>query len=199
MSFAELHIEVFRWINDLGKHYAALDPIAVFFAEYMMYVLAAGMLVYWFTRSNQNRMMVIQAVAAFVLAEILGKLAGQFYFHNQPFAVLSDVHTLIEHDIDNSFPSDHTILFFSVCISFLLVRKKEGWLWLAVAICVSLSRIMVGVHYPIDVATGALFGWLAALVSYWAVPKLSFIKQLLSFYEKVEGRILPAKKKSTNF
>ncbi|MED1787372.1 undecaprenyl-diphosphatase [Brevibacillus laterosporus] len=198
MSFSELNIDVFRSINDLGKQYAALNPGVVFIAEYMVYFLGLGLVVYWFTRNHRNRMMVIQAVITFILAEILGKLAGLFYSHYQPFAVLQDVNQLVEHAIDNSFPSDHSILFFSICASFWLMRKKEGWLWLVLAVFVGLSRVWVGVHYPVDVITGALLGFISALFVYWAVPKVSFIQQILAFYEKIEQKIVPSKNKSKN-
>lgn len=198
MSFSELNIDVFRSINDLGKQYSALNPGVVFIAEYMVYFLGLGLVVYWFTRNHRNRMMVIQAVITFILAEILGKLAGLFYSHYQPFAVLQDVNQLVEHAIDNSFPSDHSILFFSVCASFWLMRKKEGWLWLVLAVFVGLSRVWVGVHYPVDVITGALLGFISALFVYWAVPKVSFIQQILALYEKIEQKIVPSKNKSKN-
>lgn len=199
MVFSQFNIDAFRLINDLGKQYPYLNPVIVFLAEYMLYFLCLSIVVYWFTRTNKNRMMVIQAVIAFILAEILGKMAGQFHSHYQPFAVLPHVNQLIEHDIDNSFPSDHTILFFSVCISFWLVRKKGQWLWLMLPCCVAISRIWVGVHYPIDVITGALLGVISALFVYWLVPKLSSIKQLLALYEKMEQQVLPSKDKSKNF
>ncbi len=199
MFFSQFNIDAFRLINDLGKQYPYLNPVIVFLAEYMLYFLCLSIVVYWFTRTNKNRMMVIQAVIAFILAEILGKIAGQFHSHYQPFAVLPHVNQLIEHDIDNSFPSDHTILFFSVCISFWLVRKKGEWLWLMLPFCVAISRIWVGVHYPIDVITGALLGVISALFVYWLVPKLSSIKQLLALYEKMEQQVLPSKDKSKNF
>ncbi|MMZ45981.1 Undecaprenyl-diphosphatase BcrC [compost metagenome] len=199
MVFSQFNIDAFRLINDLGKQYPYLNPVIVFLAEYMLYFLCLSIVVYWFTRTNKNRMMVIQAVIAFILAEILGKIAGQFHSHYQPFAVLPHVNQLIEHDIDNSFPSDHTILFFSVCISFWLVRKKGEWLWLMLPFCVAISRIWVGVHYPIDVITGALLGVISALFVYWLVPKLSSIKQLLALYEKMEQQVLPSKDKSKNF
>lgn len=199
MSFSQFHIDVFRAINDLGKQYAFLNPIVVFFAEYMMYFLGLGLMIYWFTRTGRNRMMVIQAGLAFVLAEIIGKIFGRLYSHHQPFAELPDVNQLIEHGIDNSFPSDHTILFFSICVSFWLVRKKEGWLWLVLACCVAVSRIWVGVHYPVDVAAGALLGIITAVLAYWLVPRVSFIKRLLALYEKAERRIIPSKNNSSNF
>ncbi|MDK8182843.1 undecaprenyl-diphosphatase [Paenibacillus sp. UMB4589-SE434] len=188
-----LNIEIFRVINNLGKQYVFLNPSVVVTAEYTIYLLALSMLVYWFTRTAANRMMVIQAGLAFVFAELTGKVLGLLHAHQQPFAELKDVNRLIEHGINNSFPSDHTILFFSVCMSYWLVRRKWGWLWLALACCVAISRIWVGVHYPVDIAVGSLVGITGALVSYWLVPKLSFIAVFLKRYEQAEQRIWPTK------
>ncbi|USG64813.1 undecaprenyl-diphosphatase [Brevibacillus ruminantium] len=198
MSLVQYDLELFRSINDLGKEYAFLNPAAIFMAEYTMFLLGLGLIVYWFTRTKQNRMMVIQAVAAFVIAEVFASVAGHFFSHQQPFAVLPDVNQLIQHSIDNSFPSDHTILFFSMCFSFLFVRKREGWLWVLLALCVGISRILVGVHYPVDVVVGALLGILSACIAYLVIPQLSFVASLLSVYEKVERRFLPSKSKSTD-
>ncbi|MED2837549.1 phosphatase PAP2 family protein [Bacillus wiedmannii] len=83
--------------------------------------------------------------------------------------------------------------------SFCLVRKKTGWLSFILAFCVAVSRIWGGVHYPFDVAIGALIGCVSALFSYWLVPKISFIKQLLTLYERVEKHVLPSKNKSKGF
>lgn len=196
MSFSQFNIDIFRAINDLGKQYSFLNPAIVFLAEYMVYMFALIILAYWFTGSRKSRMMVIQAIVAFVIAEVIGKIAGKFHLNYQPFAVLPDVNKLVDHAVDNSFPSDHTILFFSICLSFWLVRKKTGWLWLILALCVAISRIWVGVHYPFDVAVGALIGCISAVISYWLVPKLSFIRQLLTQYERVEKQVLPSKNKS---
>ncbi|MDA1778814.1 undecaprenyl-diphosphatase [Bacillus cereus group sp. BY9-3LC] len=196
MSFSQFNIDIFRAINDLGKQYSFLNPAIVFLAEYMVYMFALIILAYWFTGSRKSRMMVIQAMVAFVIAEVIGKIAGKFHLNYQPFAVLPDVNKLVDHAVDNSFPSDHTILFFSICLSFWLVRKKTGWLWLILALCVAISRIWVGVHYPFDIAVGALIGCISAVISYWLVPKLSFIRQLLTQYERVEKQVLPSKNKS---
>ncbi|SDY76584.1 undecaprenyl-diphosphatase [Bacillus sp. 166amftsu] len=199
MSFSQLNIDTFRAINDLGKQYLSLNSTMVFLAEYMVYFLGLIIMAYWFTQSRKNKMMIIQAMVAFVTAEIIGKLAGKFHLNYQPFAVLPDVNKLVDHAVDNSFPSDHTILFFSICFSFWLVRKKTGSLLLTLAFCVAISRIWVGVHYPFDVVTGALIGIISALFSYWLTPKITFIKQLLNLYEKIEQNVIPSKNKSKNF
>ncbi|MGG1152932.1 undecaprenyl-diphosphatase [Bacillus wiedmannii] len=199
MSFSQLNIDAFRAINDLGKQYSSLNSTMVFLAEYMVYFLGLIIIAYWFTQSRQNKMVIIQAMIAFITAEIIGKLAGKLHLNYQPFAVLPNVNKLVDHAVDNSFPSDHTILFFSICFSFWLVRKKARWLWLVLAFCVAISRIWVGVHYPFDILTGALIGIISALFSYWLTPQITFIKQLLNLYEKIEQHVLPSKSNSKNY
>ncbi|MHC2833944.1 undecaprenyl-diphosphatase [Bacillus sp. F9_6S_D1_P_5] len=103
MSFSQFNIDIFRAINDLGKQYSFLNSTMVFLAEYMVYILALIVLAYWFTRSRKSRMMVIQAMVAFVIAEVIGKIAGKFHLNYQPFAVLPDVNKLVDHTVDNSF------------------------------------------------------------------------------------------------
>ncbi|GEB34134.1 MULTISPECIES: undecaprenyl-diphosphatase [Brevibacillus] len=196
MNLMELNVQCFRAINDLGKQYPELNPAFYAIAEYTVYALALCALLYWFTRDSQNRMMVICATATFVMAEVLGKLAGTLHTNNQPFAELANVNQLVQKAVDNSFPSDHTILFFSFCVSFWLFQRKTGILWMLLAVCVGLSRIWVGVHYPADVLVGALISIGSALTVFLLLPRFAFVHSLLSFYEKMESAILPVKPRS---
>ncbi len=190
MNLSEINIELFRMFNDLGKEIIFLNPIMIFFAKYMKYFLLFGIIMYWFTRKRENRIMIISSMFAFVVAEVFGAIAGAIHSNNQPFAELSNVNQLIGHAIDNSFPSDHAIEFFSICITFLLFKKNLRYVWLAIAILVSFSRIWVGVHYPADILVGAILGIIGAALCYWIIPQLNVIKKLLDIYEQGEDYVL---------
>ncbi len=190
MNLSEINIELFRMFNDLGKEVMFLNPIMIFFAKYMKYFLLFGIIMYWFTRERENRIMIISSMFAFVVAEVFGAIAGAIHSNNQPFAELSNVNQLIGHAIDNSFPSDHAIEFFSICITFLLFKKNLRYVWLAIAILVSISRVWVGVHYPADILVGAILGIIGAALCYWIIPQLNVIKKLLDIYEQGEDYVL---------
>lgn len=190
MNLSEINIELFRMFNDLGKEVMFLNPIMIFFAKYMKYFLLFGIIMYWFTRERENRIMIISSMFAFVVAEVFGAIAGAIHSNNQPFAELSNVNQLIGHAIDNSFPSDHAIEFFSICITFLLFKKNLRYVWLAIAILVSISRVWVGVHYPADILVGAILGIIGAALCYWIIPQLNVIKKLLDIYELGEDYVL---------
>jgi len=196
LELSEVNISLFRLVNDLGKEYTYLNPVFSFIAEYMVLILALGVVIIWFTRDKNNRIMILCATITFICAFTIGKISGQFHSNYQPFVELSDVNKLIEKEKDNSFPSDHTILFFSYCISFWLFKRGWSILWIMLAFLVGISRIWVGVHYPLDVIAGILISFATAIFIYYTVPKLSVTKNILRIYEKLEGTLFQPFKKS---
>ena len=65
-----------------------------------------------------------------------------------------------------SFPSGHTlhaVVFTLVVVSYL---PALAWLLVPFTVLVALSRVILGLHYPTDVAAGAGLGALLAQVSF---------------------------------
>lgn len=188
-----LDVSIFRTINNLAA-IKALDPIGVFFAKYSIYVLAIFLVFKWVQKRNddQYRVNLLISILTAVSSELVGKLiAGKLYYHTQPFTVLNEVHQLIPKDVGNSYPSDHTIIFFSfMIILFLGTRTWSRYNYLLVAILVSLSRIFVGVHYPSDVLTGMLISILIGIIWYQLLAKDEFIHRLVEKYNQIEDKLL---------
>lgn len=59
----------------------------------------------------------------------------------------------------NSFPSDHSMLFFSLSTGLWTVDRRIGLLgFVWSAIVIDLPRVYLGIHYPSDVIVGAILG-----------------------------------------
>jgi undecaprenyl-diphosphatase len=59
---------------------------------------------------------------------------------------------------DWSFPSNHATIAVAAAVAVVLVWRAAAWLALPLAALTAFSRVFVGVHYPHDVAAGALLG-----------------------------------------
>ncbi|MDM0016743.1 phosphatase PAP2 family protein [Variovorax saccharolyticus] len=84
-----------------------------------------------------------------------------------------------------SFPSSHATAYVALACSFLLVARYRavGAVLLALAGLVSIARVVVGVHYPLDIAVGVAIGCLAAIAAHFLIAQLPGIANSRSDHE----------------
>jgi len=73
-------------------------------------------------------------------------------------AIGVDVHAPLGSPSDRSFPSGHTQTAFGAATYLSCVYPVFAPVFLVLAALVGLSRIALGVHFPLDVLVGALIG-----------------------------------------
>ena len=75
-----------------------------------------------------------------------------------------------------SFPSTHATDHFAMAIFLCLVfGKKWHWVWFAAifwAALVSFAQVYVGVHFPVDVICGAIYGSLVGMLFAYIFKKI---------------------------
>ncbi|MCK4559972.1 MAG: phosphatase PAP2 family protein [Calditrichia bacterium] len=81
----------------------------------------------------------------------------------RPCVTLPDVHLLVGMKTSLSFPSAHAANFFAVATYFNYFYPKYRWVYFSAALLVALSRISIGVHYPLDIIAGGILGAACAL------------------------------------
>ncbi|MDQ0497066.1 undecaprenyl-diphosphatase [Paenibacillus brasilensis] len=183
---------LFQMINRLAGIYTFLNPLMKFLAEDAQYLFYGGVIIYWFTRTNRNRRMVIEAFASACLALGFGGILALLFYRDRPF-VAHHVIQLINHPANASFPSDHATGAFVIAAAIWMFRKKDGLVWLILAASISISRIWTGVHYPSDVVTGAIIGMVSAIFVHRLFTRWYFADKCMSYglemYEKIEQKI----------
>ena len=81
---------------------------------------------------------------------------------------------LIGRKTSHSFPSSHAMNMFAQAALFsFFYRKRAAWFFLFAAI-IGFSRIYVGVHYPLDVLGGAVFGMCVGALVYGGYRAIFF-------------------------
>lgn len=84
----------------------------------------------------------------------------------RPFLGIPDAPaTLVGHPGSYSFPSGDAALAFGAAVALGTVLPRLRIPALLVATCIALSRVLVGVHYPLDATGGALVGIAGGLLA----------------------------------
>jgi undecaprenyl-diphosphatase len=171
---------VFLAINGLAGHIRFFDELLKGIAsDYFLPVVACLIVVaLWFTARDQFRRLqqetIIASISAVGISNGMVALFNNYYFRIRPFYVLpeSQVNLLFYKPTDSSFPSNFTTMLFALAVPILFQNRKMGLILLAIALGGGFSRVYVGIHYPLDVLTGAGLGIFTGVFAYGLVKLL---------------------------
>ena len=124
----------------------------------------------WFSKvgdRNENRKIVLFAITIAVITLGVDKLIEMMYFRPRPF-VLMTLSLLIQKSNARSFISKQS-RGRVICIGVhTFLEAKNDWKYsVNIAALMALSRIFIGVHYPLDVTVGAIIAFGVTYVVIW--------------------------------
>lgn len=132
---------------------------------------------------------VLYTTLSVIIALLVNVVIHAVYYHPRPF-VSHDVHQLVPHAADSSFVSDHSVLVFSIAFVFLLRGEKLKYIALIWAVLVGVSRMYVGVHYPLDILGAAFLTFITSGLVMQSTRMLEPIAKLVfKMYALVAKRI----------
>lgn len=149
------------WLNPLVEFYTHLGDAGI-----LWIVLCIGFLFFKPTRKAGAVGLVALAIGFLCTNVTLKHLVGR----DRPWLDVAGLVPLIQEGDPNSFPSGHTCASFAAASAWWRLLPKK-WMKITagiMAVCMGLSRLYVGVHYPSDVLVGALVGCFSG----WAAWKL---------------------------
>jgi undecaprenyl-diphosphatase len=160
-SLASLDRLLFTWLN--GLHAPWLDPIMVA-ASYLgiggavWLTIAAVLFFFPARRPAAWRLVMAIALAQLTVDGVLKPIAGR----DRPFVGHEDVRVIFPKRQTFSFPSGHATqaMVGAAAASQAVPGAQVAW-WVLAGV-IAISRIYVGVHFPIDVLSGIILGLLCA-------------------------------------
>lgn len=155
--------------NSIVGYSSVFDKIVEYLGIGLVYLVPIILIGVWIYSSHTKKA-ALQMLFSALLPMLANRLFAKFiWFRPRPFMVQSiDIKEVIFHRPDYSFPSDHAALFAAlVMAAFLLGFKKLGWWFLGIGLVVVVTRVITGVHYPLDIIGGIISGVLAALLLNW--------------------------------
>jgi membrane-associated phospholipid phosphatase len=150
----DMEASAFRAVNDLsGGIYPVLWPLMQFGTFVSIPIVVVIALVFRRVR------LAIEAAAAGVSAYLVAKIVKGLFPRDRPGVLLDLVHLRGIGTGGRGYPSGHAAV--SAALAFVLwpaLPRPWRWLVVALAVVVSLMRMYVGGHLPLDVLGGAAIG-----------------------------------------
>jgi membrane-associated phospholipid phosphatase len=153
---------LFLWLNHGGR--AVGDPVWFHLTMLGDGAVALALVLPWVRRAPR---LFWAALLAAVVAGLWTQVTKEFVDVPRPLSVLAGdaFHQAGPAYRRVSFPSGHAATAFALAGIWVMgAQGRRRWrgLLLVLASLVGLSRIMVGVHWPLDILWGMLGGWLGA-------------------------------------
>ena len=155
-------------LNTLANRDGLLRWLTPQLASHAVYLIPVILLALWYLDpgvDDAGRRAAAGTVPAAALALLANAgLAAAVPYRPRPFVALPlDVHPLVTHPPDSSFPSDHAAVTFAVAVCLLRATpRRYRWL-LLLALLICAGRVAAGLHWPSDILAGAAIGIASAL------------------------------------
>ena len=120
-------------------------------------MIAAVLAIVW----RRPEVFVLVAATALTMS-LLNTVVKYAVQRDRPPTVILDPEPLMEVPTTSSFPSGHTSTSFACAFVISSLAPRLTIPVFVLAALIGFSRIYVGVHYPLDVVVGAIFGLLVA-------------------------------------
>lgn len=155
-------------INRYAGKWDMLDLIiSIFASDYFFPVIFALFLVgIWFNGSEQKERVVNQHIVIFSIISLafvnwIVFVSNAYLFRTRPFEN-EQISLIFYEATDSSFPSNALAVLFAISITTLITNRRYGISLMILSIVYGISRIYVGVHYPLDILSALILGVIAA-------------------------------------
>ncbi len=169
--------KIFYVFNGLAGQSNAIDQLIIFLSNWFGYLLLVGLFIFLIFHKDKKQgvrdlfAVLVSAVTAYVLV----KIAKEFLPNPRPFEVLNDANILYEHGGGDSFPSGHATFFSALATALYFYHKKIAFWYAIGALLIGLSRIAVGIHWPVDILGGYILGGIIGAGVYFVYKKFYLV------------------------
>lgn len=163
---AGLDVRLFRLMNTAWTS-PALDPAMVYATERLNFIgmMIVGSALVWILGRRRDSRGLLILPAAVLAGEAAATLLKLAFMRPRPCQVLEGARVLVECSPFYSMPSGHATSAFAAMVFLSARHRRLLPLFLAFAAFVAYTRPYVGLHYPTDIAAGALLGTVVALIA----------------------------------
>lgn len=168
---------LFYFINH-GLSNKLFDKLMPFITEVDSWAIVylVGFYYLFFKSGKTGKITAISLILTIIVTDqINSSILKELFARIRPCHTLQDVNLLVGCGGGKSFPSSHAANNFAAATVITYFFRQKYAFFFSIAAVVAISRVYVGVHYPLDITVGALVGAsIAFVISYFM--KLIFEK-----------------------
>lgn len=149
-------------------HITKILTIAMPNLFFIMYLI--GFLHIFLNIGNYTSKHIVNYILVPLLTIILSKILRKIISSRRPFEKFN-INSLVYHRGGNSMPSNHSASAFAIAISIIYITNN---LYLHItliifAIITALSRVLAGLHFPLDVLAGAILAFIVGFFCFFVI------------------------------
>lgn len=158
--FIAIEIDIFSFLHNLANRWSYVDLLFAYLAEGLPYVVVGALIVIFFGISK-NKALLYSILSAVFARSIFAEFLKYVFNRPRPSELLGLTTILFEHD--PAFPSGHASFMFALSFYLLLSgNKKAGLVLLFLAMFNGFARVILGLHWPLDIVAGIAVGFVSA-------------------------------------
>lgn len=161
--------QIFNSIFSLSS-FPIIGDIMLFISNIFIYVVFALFIVFIFFKKKNIILNLLLFIFIIGLTYLLSHILKGVFAIPRPFLVLPITPLFIESGF--SFPSSHASVFMALVVFAFYLSKNFGFLILFFTLLIGLSRVVIGVHYPVDILGGFALGFIIGYFCIYVVEKL---------------------------
>lgn len=161
-----LNLKILFFLHAIATSAPFLSTLTIFFAEWLPYLLIATVIAHKFFIHDGEKFVRLTALlfVSPIIAVTAVKICKMLIPLPRPFADGLGITPLISvSDPMGSFPSAHAAFFGALGMAIFFEHPRMGSGFILAAVLIGISRVGVGVHFPIDIIAGIALGVLVSI------------------------------------
>lgn len=162
-----LNQKIFDILFNFGNKHKKITVFITIYSCYLFFIMyLIGYIHIFLNFYKYNYKGVLKYVFIPLITIIIAKIIRKKINSKRPFEKMN-ITSLVKHKGGGSLPSNHSTSAMVLAISLTYIAPKYFIIYIILALITGVSRIMSGLHYPIDVLSGFILGFTTGFLGFY--------------------------------
>ena len=162
-----LNQKIFDILFSFGNRYKKMTVFTTIYSCYLFFTMYLIGYIYIFLKFERYGYKgLLKYILIPLITIIIAKILRKNINSKRPFEKM-DITSLVSHKGGNSMPSNHSASAMVLAMALTYIMPKYFLFFIILGLITGISRVMAGVHYPIDVLFGFLLGLIIGALGFF--------------------------------